>query len=312
VEERKEEPIEALPVAAAAPAGVATPTEEKQKEKVSKRGSIFGKIPGSWNSLKSPTKEKAEKDAELKPEVPPKDTTISDVPPQLPDTTTTEPITGGAPVIEAAKPETEAASETPIAAADVSTPNKEKKNFLSGFRNSSFMSARNRSVSPAAVTKEPATKTEAPAVPAKEEEMPVAAAASEPIKAEEPATATTEAAAAPTVPGESAADKTAEEKLTEPKSDATATSPTNNKRSSVLGNFSSLGRRASKALNNMKSPKKENVAPATTESKPVEEESALAADNPTDTTTAPSTLEEEKENKPESVINNSTPVAASA
>lgn len=263
--------------------------------------------------MKSPSKEKAEKDAELKPEVPPKDTAVSDVPPQLPETTATEPISGAPPATEAAKPETEAAAEAPVAAADVTTPNKEKKNFLSGFRNSSFMSGRNRSVSPAAVTKEPATKTEAPAVPAKEEETPVAAAATEPVKTEEPVAAT-DAAAAPLVPGESVADKPTEEKLAEPKTDATATSPSNNKRSSVLGNFSSLGRRASKAINNMKSPKKENAAPTTaaTESKPVEEESALAADKPTDTTTAPSTLEEDKENKPEPVINNSTPVAASA
>lgn len=188
------------------------------------------------------------------------------------------------------------------------TPNKEKKNFLSGFRNSSFMSGRNRSVSPAAVTKEPATQTEAPAVPAKEE-TPVVAAA-EPVKAEEPA-ATTEAAAAPVVPGENVADKPEEEKLAEPKAETTATSPSANKRSSVLGNFSSLGRRASKALNNMKAPKKENAAPTATEAKPTEE-SAVAADKPADTTTAPSTLEEEKENKPEPVISNSTPVAASA
>jgi hypothetical protein len=95
----EEKPIEALPVAAE--------TTSEEKAKPFKRGSIFGRIPSAWGSLKSPSKEKGEKDAELKPEVPAKDAAVSDAAPQLPETATTEPMETPvvAPVTEAAKPE---------------------------------------------------------------------------------------------------------------------------------------------------------------------------------------------------------------
>lgn len=293
----EEKPIEALPVAE---------SKAEEKPKANKRSSIFGKIPGAW-SLKSPNKEKSEKEAELKPEVPAKDAAVSDVAPQLPETAATEPIE--TPVTgESTKPEiTETAPETKPA--EVATPNKEKKNFLSGL---SFMNKRDRSVSPSAAVKEQPTKTEtAPAVPAKDE-TPVV----EPVKTEEPATeatipATTEAAEKPV------------EKVEEPKA-ADATSPNGNKRTSMLG---SLGRRASKALNRMQQPKKENAAPVaekTTEEPTVDKkpEEVTSTEPAATTATAPETIADRatetpvvastEENKPEAVVNQPTPVAASA
>lgn len=308
----EEKPIEALPAAEAKPE-----TKAEEKPKVSKRGSIFGKLPSAWGNLKSPKTEKAEKDAELKPEVPAKDAAVADAPPQLPETAATEPIETPvvAPATEASKPEiTETAPEA--SKTDAATPNKEKKNFLSGL---SFMNKRDRSVSPSAAVKEQPVKTETPAAapvtPAKEETPAV-----EPVKAEEPATTETAPVAAPV------AIETAD-KVEEPKA-ADATSPNGNKRSSMLGN---LGRRASKALNRIQ-PKKENAAPAAAEKKteetaePAVEKKAdettstepaapAAAPNASETvadTIVPTTAAAE-ENKPEAVgVNTPTPVAASA
>jgi hypothetical protein len=301
----EEKPVEALPVA---PVAAAEPTTE-EKPKVAKRGSIFGRIPSAWGSLKSPTKEK---ELDLKPEVPAKDAAVSDAAPQLPETTTTEPIETpvAAPVTDATTP---AITEpTPEAAkTETATPSKEKKNFLSGL---SFMNKRERSTSPSAAKEHKTETTAAPVVPAKDDVV-----ATEPVKVEEPVTEATPVVAPATT-----------EAVEEPKtSEATspAGTPTANKRQSMLGN---LGRRASKALNRIQ-PKKENTAPTT--DKTVEEDAAAPlvgdkkADEPvvsdpetvaaravgapaTDSAGNPLTAEE---NKPENVgVNPSTQVTASA
>lgn len=307
----EEKPIEALPVAADT-----TATPEEKAAKPSKRGSIFGRIPSAWGSLKSPSKEKGEKEAELKPEVPAKDAAVSESAPQLPETATTEPIETPvvAPATEATKPEiTEPATEAtkPTEA----TPSKEKKNFLSGLP---FLNKRDRSVSPSAATKEqPKTETAAPVVPAKDVPAKDEVVAAEPVKAEEPATEAAPAAAPAAT--ESAI-------VDEPKT-AEATSPNGNKRQSMLGN---LGRRASKALNRIQ-PKKENATPVAADSKaPVTEETTAPAvtEKKADETTpvvsdpettasravgAPVVPATEEENKPEAVgVNPSTQVTASA
>jgi len=300
----EEKPVEALPVA---PVAAVEPTAE-EKPKAAKRGSIFGRIPSAWGSLKSPTKEK---ELDLKPEVPAKDAAVSDAAPQLPETATTEPIETPAvvPATDAANPAiTETATEA--TKTETATPSKEKKNFLSGL---SFMNKRERSTSPSAAKEQPLkteTTTAAPVVPAKDEVV-----ATEPVKAEEPVTE-----AAPVVA------PTTTEAVEEPKT-SEATSPTGNKRQSMLGN---LGRRASKAFNGIK-PKKENAAPTT--DKTVEEDAATPAvtekkaDEPvvsdpetvaaratgTPATTSAGTAITTEENKPEAVgVNPSTQVAASA
>jgi len=304
----EEKPVEALPVA---PVAAAEPTSE-EKPKVSKRGSIFGRIPSAWGSLKSPTKEK---ELDLKPEVPAKDAAVSDAAPQLPETTTTEPIETpvAAPVTDATTPAiTEPAPEA--TKTETATPSKEKKNFLSGL---SFMNKRERSTSPSAAKEQP-LKTEttaaAPVVPAKDEVV-----ATEPVKTEEPATEV-----APVVA------PTTSDAVEEPKtSEATspAGTPTANKRQSMLGN---LGRRASKALNRIQ-PKKENTAPTT--DKTVEEDAAVPVstekkvDEPvvsdpetvaaravgSPATDSAGTAITTEENKPETVgVNPSTQVTASA
>jgi hypothetical protein len=301
----EEKPVEALPVA---PVAATEPTTE-EKPKISKRGSIFGRIPSAWGSLKSPTKEK---ELDLKPEVPAKDAAVSDAAPQLPETTTTEPIE--TPVAAPATDATTPAISEPAAEAtktETATPSKEKKNFLSGL---SFMNKRERSTSPSAAKEQPLkTETAAPIVPAKDEVV-----ATEPVKVEEPATEVAPVVAPTT------------EAVEEPKtSEATspAGTPTANKRQSMLGN---LGRRASKALNRIQ-PKKENAAPTT--DKTVEEDAAAPVvtdkkvDEPvvsdpetiaaravgapaTDSTGTAITTEE---NKPETVgVNPSTQVTASA
>lgn len=306
----EEKPVEALPVAAAEPTATA-----EEKAKPAKRGSIFGRIPSAWSNIKSPSKEKSEKDAELKPEVPAKDATVADAAPQLPETATTEPIE--TPVVapvptDATKPEITEPTPEATKTTEVLTPNKEKKNFLSGL---SFMNKRDRSVSPSAAVKEQPTKTEtaAPVVPAKDETAVV-----EPVKVEEPVVEPTPVAAP-------VATETAEkpvEKVEEPKSPE-ATSPNGNKRQSMLGN---LGRRASKALNRIQ-PKKENAAP--TSEKKVEEDAAVPAtsekkaDEPVvsdpetvaarATATPATAATTTEENKPEAVgVNPTTQVAASA
>jgi hypothetical protein len=306
----EEKPIEALPVAAET-----TATPEEKATRPSKRGSIFGRIPSAWGSLKSPSKEKGEKDAELKPEVPAKDAAVSEAAPQLPETATTEPIETPvvAPITDSTKPEiTETAPEA-TKTTDAFTPNKEKKNFLSGL---SFMNKRDRSVSPSAAAKEQPLKTETPAVapvvPAKDEVV-----APEPIKAEEPVTEAVPAVPASTETAEKPVDKFDEPKTTD------ATSPNGNKRQSMLGN---LGRRASKALNRIQ-PKKENTTPVTDNKTPVTEETTPAVTDKKVDETTPVVSDPEttaaravgapvigtEENKPESVgVNPSTQVTASA
>ena len=295
----EEKPVEALPVA---PVAAAEPTATEEKPKVSKRGSIFGRIPSAWGSLKSPTKEK---ELDLKPEVPAKDAAVSDAAPQLPETTTTEPIETpvAAPVTDATTP----AITEPTAEAtktETATPSKEKKNFLSGL---SFMNKRERSTSPSAA-KEHKTETAAPVVPAKDEVV-----ATEPVKVEEPATEV-----APVVA------PTTTEAVEEPKaSEATSPTgtPTANKRQSMLGN---LGRRASKALNRIQ-PKKENATPVADNKTPVAEDATTPVvgekkvDEPTPVVSDPETTAARavgapiEENKPETVgVNPSTQVTASA
>ncbi|KAF2171401.1 hypothetical protein M409DRAFT_50847 [Zasmidium cellare ATCC 36951] len=231
-------------IPAAAEAAEALPAEEKkdveEKPKPSKRSSIFGK---AWGSMKSPAKEKEQKDVELKPEAA-KDGAVSENPPVLPETATTEPVTEPAvPAVE--EPVADAkAEEKKDVPADAVSPGKEKSNFLSGL---GFMK-RNRSVSPSANLKEPAKKEEAAEVKPTEETPVVESEA----KKEEPVVAE------PAV--EAATTETSAEKAEAPKTETS----TPNKRQSVLG---SLGRRASKALNRMNAPKKENAAPATTEAK---------------------------------------------
>ena len=187
--------------------------------------------------MRSPQKEKEEKDAELKPEVPPKDEPVSDEPPQIPATN-----------VEPAEETTAEESKidkpsTPEEKKDATTPSKEKKNFLSGL---SF-AKRNRSVSPSTNMKDAPKTEEAAAVEVPKEAEPV-----EEGKADEPI---------------------AETAAVEPLKPATGTEETakKEKRESVLG---SLGRRASKAFKGIQgTPKKENAAPATEAKK---EETAVA------------------------------------
>lgn len=220
----------------------------EEKPKPAKRGSIFGKVSSTWGSMKSPAKEKEQKDVELKPEAA-KDGAVSENPPVLPETATTEPVTEPAvPAVE--EPVTDAkAEEKKDAPVDAVSPGKEKSNFLSGL---GFMK-RNRSVSPSANMKEPAKKEEAAEVKPVDETPVVNGEA----KAEEPV------AAEPAV--EAATTETPVEKTEAPKTETT----TPNKRQSMLGG---LGRRASKAFKGLGAPKKENAAPAATEAK--EEEAA--------------------------------------
>ncbi|KAK3725145.1 hypothetical protein LTR37_000656 [Vermiconidia calcicola] len=237
-EEKKNETV-ALPVE----------TKPEDKSKPAKRGSIFGKMPGGW--MKSPTKEKDQKDAELRPEVPPKDNVVSENPPQLPVTATQPPMDQPTTTEGNVKPET----------TETTTPGKERPGFLSGL---SFMNKRNRSVSPSANTNgETPAKTEevtaaevpkgAEPIEASKTDVPVAdTIAAEPLKTEEP--------------------RAAEPTTDEPKADSTP-----NKRQSMLG---SLGRRASKAFKGMQTPKKENTVPATETKKTDTPAAAPAEDKP--------------------------------
>nr|POE50151.1 hypothetical protein CFP56_71614 [Quercus suber] len=216
------------------------PIEEKPKN--NKRGSIFGKLGSSWATAKSPIREKTEKDAELKSEVPAKDAGVSETAPQIPEpSSTAEPTTE---VVAAAVVEpTEAAQESKPAEAnkeqlDAVSPTTQKSGFLSG-----FFPKRNRSVSPSAHVSE-----------AQKEETPVVAA-TVPVVAEP---ATVADPVAPVVAAETTSPVETDKVVEEPsKTEATTTA---NKRQSVLG---SLGRRASKALNRMQTPKKENATPTT-------------------------------------------------
>ena len=171
-----------------------------------------------WGGVKSPSKEK---DAELKPEVPQKDGAVSEDPPVLSETATTERIDAKA---EADKIESKAENEVvkENQKDEVITPSREKTGFLSG-----LIPKRNRSVSPSAnlIQKESETPKETSEQPATAEEIATQAVI--------------------------AADSA--EKVEEP-----AKTETTNKRSSMLG---SLGRRASKAMGGKRTQKKENVAP---------------------------------------------------
>lgn len=219
-----------------------------------------------WGSMKSPSKEKTEKDAELKPDVPPKDTVVSETAPQIPEPTTAEPATeaAAAPTTEITEPKSESKpAEAAKEQLDAVSP-KEKSGFLSNLLNK-----RNRSVSPSANMKEaPVKKEETPAAPIKDEvaEPSTAAATEEPSK---PVTETPVAT--------ETLDKPAE-KFEEPaKTDAT--SPTTNKRQSVIGN---LGRRASKAFKGFQAPaKKETATPTSIEAKKAEETVPEAESKPT-------------------------------
>ena len=233
-------PIVAGATAAEIPAAADVVAEEKtaeapleEKARANKRGSIFGRMSSGFSGLRSPAKEKDLKDAELKPE---SVNAVSSEPPVLPETAATTDSTAvtAVPAVEepVAEPKVEEQKE------EVATPSKEKNNFLSGI--GGFIK-RNRSVSPNTLKKEPVKAEETSAVAAAEP-VPVA----EPVvKAEEPATEIAATSAEPS---------TETATVEEPKTETT----TPNKRQSVLG---SLGRRASKALNRIQAPKKENAAP---------------------------------------------------
>jgi hypothetical protein len=194
---------------------------------------------------------------------------VSENPPVLPETATTEPASEVIiPVTEnptvpgetAAVP-AEAVAAAPAPASETTTsPTKEKSNFLSSFIK------RSRSVSPSAALKdEPKldeVATAAPTTTAAAEEPAVVAAPTE----EPAAAATTEA--------------TTTEEVT-PKEPV--------KRESVLG---SLGRRASKAFKGINAPKKESTAtsPVAATEATKEEETAAAATTTTESA-APATEE---------------------
>ena len=264
----------------------------KTEEKKSKRGSIFGKMGGAFGSMKSPTKEKEQKDAELKPEVPPKDAPISANPPVLPGTSSTAPVLPVTATTEPSNPELEAreieavaeaevieernaklkeSNEATAATASATTPSKEKSGFLSSFMK------RTRSVSPSTAMKDQPAKTETETPKTETTE------ATEPVKTEEPTK--TEEAVAETVATEPVADKSTE-KTEEPTAAATTTTEasTPNKRESMLG---SLGRRASKAMNSMRPQKKENTSPTTatesgaTEATPVDDKPTINGETKT-------------------------------
>nr|POE47721.1 hypothetical protein CFP56_01052 [Quercus suber] len=272
---------EATPETAAETTAITETTPVEEKPKVNKRGSIFGKLGSSWANAKSPVKEKTEKDAELKPEVPAKDAGVSETAPQIPEpNTATEPTSEVvAAVVEPAEPTHESKpAEAAKEQLDAVSPSTQKSGFLSG-----LFPKRNRSVSPST-----------PVAEAQKEETPVAAtdapaatpAATEPAAVAEPVALV--AAADATSPVE--ADKAAEESA---KTETTTT----NKRQSMLG---SLGRRASKALNRMQAPKKENVTPTTeaahedavADATPATEAPVVNGDSETKTTeaAAPSTI----------------------
>ena len=210
--------------------------------------------------MKSPAKEKDQKDAELKPTVPPKDTPVAETAPQLPETTTTETTE------ETPKTESEVKPEPTDKKEELTTPNKEKPGFLSGL---SFSGKRNRSVSPSANTTEAPVTTEDTALP----EIPKEASPVEEGKSDEAIAETTAVD-----PLKSAEPVTAEASKAETsKTESPKTESTPNKRQSVLGN---LGRRASKAFKGMQAPKKENAPPSTEAKKEETTEAPKAVEEP--------------------------------
>ncbi|KAK6442933.1 hypothetical protein LTR95_000811 [Oleoguttula sp. CCFEE 5521] len=321
-ETKHEEPVNALPAT-----NGATPTKIDERAKPTKRNSIFGKLPGAFGGLMSPSKEKSEREAELKPTVPPKDHSVSETAPQLPETTATEPIESVAPTTtgttEPIKPEIHEpapVTEPTTKTTDAVTPGKEKKSFLSGLP---FLGKRDRSVSPSPALKDNPAKTETSALPTTEQSAPVEPTPVEPIKAAEPVTETPATLADTTHNTTSASpiEPTTESKAIDPVHETTPTDTTSpagaNKRNSVFGN---LGRRASKALNRMQSTpnsKKENAIPGATESTPKTTTTAadetLPSTTTTDKATESSLTDPVIENKPETVGTSShTPVTASA
>ena len=205
-----------------------------------------------WGNLKSPGKEKEFKDAELKPQVPPKDTGVSETAPQIAEPTigssdaTTTPFVG----TEESKP-----AETAKEQLDPIAPATQQKGFLSGLP---FLNKRSRSVSPSAnMTETPLHQSETTALSTHETSAlePTTATTEEPIKSVAETNPITDSV------------NTTNEKATEPLAVNSgnvevANGPVGNqKRQSVLGN---LGRRASTILKGMQSPRKENVAPTTT------------------------------------------------
>lgn len=262
-----------------------TKSEEKAA-KQNKRSSIFGRMSSGFSGFKSPSKEKAEKDAELKPEVPAKDTTVSETAPQIPEpaTETTE-----TPTVTSTEPESKEEGKPAEAAKEkLDEVSPQQKGFLSGLP---FMNKRNRSVSPSTNMKEAPKKEEGPV---KEEASPVEPAA---VAAPEEATKPAEVPATT----ETTTDKPTE-KVEEPTS-------TPNKRSSVFGN---LGRRASKAFKGMQSPvKKENTAPTAAETKSEEATETVAAeDKPI--VNGESKAAEPSEQKPDQTIGDVVPGAVDA
>ncbi len=237
---------------------------------MAKRGSIFGRVQSGWGSMKSPIKEKDLKEAELKPQVPPKDAGVSETAPQIPEPTQESEVLADKPMDNTdlnthGKP-AEAAKEQ----LDGLSPMPEKKaGFLSSLP---FMAKRDRSASPSALKDAPVNQEAAPAVPPKGDGIAAAGpSAGEPTLAEpaiaEPAVAPS-AVEEPVAPiHETSATELAGEKAmtnTEepiPTAATDATSPPSAKRQSVLGGFGLLGRRASKAFKGMQSPKRENANP---------------------------------------------------
>lgn len=218
-------------------------TTTAERPKANKRSSIFGKFGQSWGNMKSPVKEKEQKDAELKPTVPPKDG-VSETAPQIPEpntTATSEPAIETPTVVKPT--ETAISGEAkPEVVKDTTagTPGKERSGFLSG-----FMNKRSRSVSPSTGMKEAPKPAEQTAKPA--ESTPFATPAEESAPAD-----TTTATEPATTSTEPATEKTTEKAIEEPKKEE--------KRSSgFLGNIS---RRASKAFKGSpianNTPKKEN------------------------------------------------------
>lgn len=248
--------------------GAAKPTDAPASETPkAKRGSIFGRMQSGFSSIKSPSKEKSATDAELKPEVPPKDAGVSETAPQIPEpSTATEPTeTATAPAITEPKSETTPA----VAKEEVTTPNKEKKSFLGGL-GGLMGGKRDRSVSPSAAMKDAPKTTEAPAVPAKDE-------TTEPL----PENAATTMDPSPAEATNKSATEKPMEKAVEPMTNGETSSPTTNKRQSIVGTFSGLGRRASKAFGSK--PRKESTAPVVNQPKETTTEATPAA--PTETRT---------------------------
>ncbi|KAK3672328.1 hypothetical protein LTR78_007868 [Recurvomyces mirabilis] len=260
----------------------ATTAPMTDSKKPAKRGSIFGRMQSGFSSIKSPTKEKDLKDAELKPEVPPKDIGVSETAPQIPEPAT-EPIHTTAPVesLDKLVEHSGMPAEASKAKLDELAASQEpkKSGFLSGLP---FMNKRERSVSPSAAMKDAPKKEEVPALPTKDE------AALDP-RSEEPTKPIVEPATA--TPALTSTEHTAAPAAEEPlKTDVETTSPvatspgatspaSDNKRQSVFGNFGNLGRRASKAFRGMgaggagASPvkKEENVVPAASTNEPKED-----------------------------------------